>query len=78
MKVKEYTEDGLLIVSESDRCALWEKTTRPCREFCSKDCFFCKFADFRTPEFISSVENVPRNGKWYSICHHESNRRDTL
>ena len=77
MNEKKYTEDGHLIVSESDGCELWEQSTRPCRLFCSKDCFFCRFADFRTPEYIRSVENVPKKGKWYSICHNERNRRES-
>ena len=75
MEEKKYTDDGYRIVSEFDGCQLWEQTTRPCRLFYSRDCFFCKFADFRTPEFIRSVENQPENGKWYSVCHHENNRR---
>ena len=76
MQEKKYTEDGYLIVSESDRCPLWEKTTGPCRGFCSTDCYFCKFADFRTPEFIRKAENAAHTEKWYSICRNEENRRD--
>ena len=76
MNEKKYTEDGYLIVSEFDKCPLWEKSTQPCGLFCSDDCFFCKFADFRTMEFIRKVENVPKTDKWYSVCHNKQNRRN--
>lgn len=75
MNEKTYNEEGYLIVSESDRCPLWEKTSRHCAFGHMEDCFFCEFADFRTPEYIDRVEGVPRNGsKWYSVCHNEKNR----
>lgn len=76
MNEKKYTEDGYLIVSEFDKCPLWEKSTQAYRLFCSDDCFFCKFADFRTMEFIRKVENVPKTDKWYSVCRNKQNRRN--
>ena len=73
MTEKKYTDDGYLIVTETDKCLLWEKTTLSCSMGCTNDCFYCKYSDFRTPEFIAKVENVPRTGKWHSVCHNEKN-----
>ena len=55
MADKEYNEDGYLIVSELYCCHLWEKDTIPCMADWKKDCFSCRFSDFRTPEFIERV-----------------------
>ena len=75
MNKMKYTEDGYLIVSESDKCPLWEKTTRPCFMGCTDDCFYCKYSDFRTPEFIRKAETMPKTEKWYSVCYNEANRK---
>ena len=77
MNEKKYTGDGYLIVSESDKCPLWEKTTRPCLVGCTNDCFYCRYSDFRTPDFIRNAENMPRTDKWYSKCHNEKNKKVT-
>ena len=74
MTDKKYTEDGCLIVSESYTCPLWEKDTKPCRSGWTRACFFCKFADFRTEEFIRRAEEMPRGRKMYSVCYNEKNR----
>ena len=74
MDEKKYTEDGYLIVSETDKCPLWEKDTVPCRSGYTKACFFCKFADFRKEELRKCAEEMPQGEKLYSICHHEQNR----
>lgn len=53
MNEKKYTEDGDLIVSEFDKCPLWEKSTQPCSLFCSVDCFFANLqisAQWSSPE----------------------------
>jgi hypothetical protein len=71
---KKYTKEGYLVVAESDKCPLWEKTTRPCNSGWTRDCFFCKYADFRTPEFIQRAEEEGINGKLYSVCHNEKNK----
>ena len=75
MGEKEYTIEGYLIVSESDHCPLWEKTTQPGFMWCTKDCFYCKYSDFRTPEFISKMEDVQNSEKMYSVCHNEKNKK---
>ena len=75
MDEKKYTNTGSLIVSESHTCSLWEKTTQPCNSGWTRDCFFCRFADFRTPEFIQRVEDGRINDKLYSVCHNEKNRK---
>ena len=74
MNEKKYTEDGFLIVAESDRCALWEKDDYPCRYGCAKDCFFCRFSDFRKPDYQGQMEMKPQNDKLHSVCHHEKNK----
>jgi hypothetical protein len=72
---KRYTDDGYLVITETDQCPLWEKTTMPCSMGCTNDCFYCKYSDFRTPEFIAKVENEPRTGKWHSVCHNEKTKK---
>ena len=73
MTEKRYAEDGYLIVSELDRCPLFEKdeSVRSCG---GEDCFFCKFSDFRKREYIEQVENEARKGVLYSVCHNEKNK----
>ena len=75
MSEKQYAENGLLIVSESDTCPLWEKDTKPCRSGWTHACFFCKYADFRTGESIRRAEEMPRGMKLYSVCQNENNKR---
>ena len=60
MKEKKYTPDGYLVVSEMDTCSLWEKDTIPCKSGCNNRCFFCRFGEFRTPEYIRYAEEMPR------------------
>ena len=74
---KKYTDDGYLIVSESYTCPLWEKDTKPCRSGWTRACFFCRFADFRTDEFIRRAEEMPRGTKLYSVCRNEKNKKST-
>ena len=76
MKEKKYTKDGYLIVSEMDSCPLWEKDTIPCRCGCNDRCFFCRFANFRTQEFIWESEEMPRGEPLYSVCRNEKNKRN--
>ena len=75
MNDKKYNTEGYLIVTEMESCPLWEKDTNPCRTGWNKDCFFCRFADFRTKDFIDKVESEPKDGVWFSVCHNEKNRR---
>ena len=76
MDRKKYTDEGYLIVSESDQCPLWEKNPQPGFMWCTKDCFYCRFADFRTEEFIMRAEEIPRSEKLYSVCRNEKNKND--
>ena len=73
---QKYADDGCLIVSETDKCPLWEKDTVPCRSGYTKVCFFCKFADFRTDEFRKRAEEMPQGEKLYSVCRHTQNRKN--
>ena len=75
MEEKEYTKDGFLIVSELYRCPLWEKAQTPRCSNSIEDCFFCKFSDFRMPEYIQRQEESPQKGALYSVCHHEKNKK---
>ena len=75
MNGKKYTSDGYLIVSEMDTCPLWEKDIVPCKSGCNNHCFFCRFADFRTEEFIRRAEEMPRGTILHSVCHNEKNNK---
>ena len=72
---QKYTEDGYLIVSETDKCPLWEKDTVPCRSGWTRVCFFCKFAHFRTEEAIRRAEEMPQGEKLYSVCQNPKNKK---
>ena len=74
MTEKKYTDDGYLIVSELDKCPLFEKdeSARSCD---GTDCFFCKFSDFRKREYIERVETNSSKGVLYSVCHNEGNQK---
>ena len=72
---QKYTENGYLVVAETDKCSLWEKDTVPCRSGCTKACFFCRYADFRTEETIRRTEEMPRDTKLYSVCQNENNKK---
>ena len=74
MEEGKYTKDGFLIVSELSRCPLFEKDVSAPRS-CRADCFFCKYSDFRKPEYIERVENEAQGGVLYSVCHNESNKK---
>ena len=76
MRERQYTDDSYLIVSETDQCPLWEKDTVPCRSGYTKACFFCRFADFRTEEFIRRAEEIPPGEKLYSLCRNAMNKKE--
>ena len=78
MNEKRYTQDGYLIVTETDTCLLWELEARSGSFSPTRDCFYCKFAEFRTREFINKVEGMPKTEKWDSVCHNEKNRKREL
>ena len=71
---KAYTNDGFLIVAETDSCPLWEKDNIPCDTVRNSDCFFCKYADFRTQEFRRKTEEIVSTGKLYSVCRNLENK----
>ena len=73
-KEKRYADDGSLIVSELWNCAYFEKDTSVTALSCRKDCFFCKYSDFRKREYIDRIESEARRGILYSICHNEKNK----
>ena len=75
MEEKKYTDDGFLIVAETGECPHWEKDSFPCYVGVSKDCFFCKYSDFRTPEFIRKTEETHTKSKLHSICRNEKNKK---
>ena len=74
MTENKYTPDGYLVVSELDRCPMFEKdeSVRRCD---NEDCFYCKFSDFRKREYIERVETEARKGVLYSVCHNERNKK---
>ena len=76
MNERKYANDGFLIVSESQTCPLWEKDTKPCRSGWTRACFVCKYADFRTDEFIRRAEEMPRGEMLYSVCHNVENKKE--
>ena len=76
MDEKRYTDKGYLIVTETDHCPLWEIDTIPCRSGYTNACFFCRYAGFRTPEYIRRAEKMPKGEKMYSACHNEKNRKE--
>ena len=76
MNEKKYTDKGYLIVPEGHTCSLWEKDTKPCRSGWTHACFFCRFADFRTEEFIRRADEMPRGTILHSVCHNEKNKRN--
>ena len=78
MAEKRYAEDGHLIVSELDRCPLFEKDASAARSCVSEDCFFCKFSDFRKQEYIEQVRTDARKGVLYSVCHNEKNKKSAI
>lgn len=76
MKEKKYTDDGYLIVSETDQCPLWELGSESRTYPSTTDCYYCKFADFRTEEFIRRAEEIPPGEKLYSICRNAINKKE--
>ena len=71
---KRYADYGCLIVSELWQCEYFEKDTSVSAIGGCKDCFFCKFSDFRKREYIDKVESEARRGILYSVCHNEKNK----
>ncbi len=72
---KRYTDDGCLIVSELGRCPFFERGASAPKLCEFKDCFFCKFSDFRKREYIERVKNEARRDVLYSVCHNQKNKK---
>ena len=73
MEEKKYTEAGFLIVSELSCCPYFEKD-QSAPKSSSKDCYFCKFSDFRKREYIERLESETQVGVLYSTCYNEKNK----
>ena len=73
MTDKQYSANGYLVVSELSCCPLFEKD-KSAPKICDRDCYFCKFSDFRKREYIERVETEARGGVLYSVCHNERNK----
>ena len=73
MEEPSYTKEGCLIVSELSCCPYFE-VERTAPKSCSRDCYFCKYSDFRKREYIERVENEVHEGALFSVCHNENNR----
>ena len=75
MGEKKYTEEGYLVVAETDKCPLWELGSESRTYPSTTDCYYCKFADFRTEEFRIRAEEMPRGEKLHSVCKNEKNKK---
>ena len=75
MGEKKYTEEGYLVVAETDKCLLWELGSESRTYPSTTDCYYCKFADFRTEETIRRTEEMPRGTKLYTVCQNENNKK---
>ena len=73
MEEKKYTKDGCLIVSELACCSYFEKD-QSAPKSCSKDCYFCKFSNFRKREYILHLESETQVGVLYGVCNNEKNK----
>ena len=70
---KQYTSDGFLIVSELEKCPFFEASS-PSPSY-REDCFFCRFSDFRKPDYIEELKNDASGGVLFSTCHNERNKK---
>ena len=76
MDEKRYDAEGLLRVSELDRCPYFEQD--PSARLCSsEDCYFCRFSDFRKREYMETLGKETNVGVLYSVCHNAKNQRHT-
>lgn len=62
---RRYAPDGRLIVHEGDTCPYWERGDPPA-VISTRECWFCKWADFR--------ENLETH-KSESVCRNPANRK---
>ena len=78
MTEKRYADNGYLIVSELEKCSLFEKDESAECLYNVDDCFFCKFSDFRKRDYIEQVKSEARKGVVYSVCHNEKNKKNAV
>ena len=71
---KKYNSEGWLIISELSYCPNFDNGKMG-QASCLRDCFFCKFSDFRKREYIEQLETESRDGILFSVCHNEKNRK---
>ena len=71
---KKYDKNGFLIVSELSKCELFEKDISAPKS-CNEDCFYCRFSDFRKPDYIDALRDVSSEPILYSVCHNENNKK---
>lgn len=57
---RKYSPDGFLIVGENDTCPYWEIHPTPAL-IPGKECWFCKWADFRADTAVYRHTSVCRN-----------------
>ena len=74
---KKYDRKGCLIVSELSRCAFFERDPLAPRSS-GEDCFFCRFSDFRKPDYIEALRTKSADGVLYSACHNEKNKNTKI
>ena len=72
---ERYSAEGYRIVSEIDHCSFWEKDSIPCYGNCARDCFFCRYADFRKEQFMERASGGAKEEPLYSVCRNEKNRK---
>ena len=65
-KEKNFAPDGSLVVEEWDSCPYWEAHPIP-GLWTARECWFCKWADFRVDTTIHMHE---------SVCHNARNRKE--
>ena len=57
---QRYTPDGTIIVSEGDTCPHWERG-EPAAVITMRECWFCKWSDFREDLTTHKKESFCRN-----------------
>ena len=74
---EKYNKDGWLIVSELGECPFFERNPSVSSSY-SRDCYFCRFSDFRRPDYIEAARPDPVRGELYGICHNENNKNKNI
>ena len=72
---QKYTENGYLVVAETDKCPLWELGSESRTYPSTTDCYYCKFADYRTEEVKTRAKEMPRGEKRHSVFKDKKNKK---